>query len=1567
MAEELRDKVARVFAANPEMTDAQRVAVVNRLRERQAAPQPEAAEEGPSFLQRTAGLVGEAFREGTAPELLGQVAAAPAKRLRSAAVGTIGALPESIQTRGALAASSALENLREAQENLREAQEQTAGRFLHAEEAITGLTPEKVIPEVIEAGRAEGLGGAAKAGLGAGLGAVLGTADIPFAPFSESVRAVSRQAHGLSPAEFKSAAEKARVARDAKFKRIREALKEEPADTDAPSMLSLVTDAMVGMDIDPEQARAAQEAASAMANPKRSAAQAELDAVNKELTDMGSLGVVDIDNPGGVAGNPFIGLTKDELEALGPDVASAARAEYDATVAEGLLPMAKTGVKGLPDVPPRGTRKALAASKQAIEGAEAAAAEKAAAMAAEPTAERAARFIGKGEARKPPVKPWPPQKRPDLEGNIAKFAGERPKPAEGRSLVSAARSARRAKRTAEAAAKRKSIAEIETPAGAVEAPPKFAKVKGRVRVRPSAGKPAPKTPKAQPAVRQQRWLHEPEGGGKRPRIGKRIRQERPVTPKQARAEFEADLQYLHGGAKSTKKRGLLTAAQVLAKKRTREGVFAQKMRQFGVGEDQLEGIMKTRGVTDPKKLSTSDMLEMVGDAAAGKYGKIKAPRAPVSRDEAIAQVSNWQQLTKDVTHRQMRSIVERATGKVVPREVRWEKWAKKNLSDDELADLVEFVGGKFSRATGLVNSGTGPRKRLKIRRVENDLGGPESVLTPAEVRALAEAKPKTTAIGRWWLAEPSFRGTPAWEFMNKGSERAARFLRESFEEILPDIRALSKRHKGKARLGALRKSVRQGFKDELHKVSDVLEGKRPPTDLSPEGARLAAKMRASYDRAHELLGLPKWQYRKNYLPWQRAKKLVKEHGPNWEQEWPKDLAEDAKFFAEFERSAQQLAGTDLERNAAVLFELYMRGAAKRLYLDPMKQALLHPQDPSYLRALGRSTELIREQEKLARLGRSLSKENAAELFKLQSEMVKKEAQLALRFPRMDPQQALTYGAFGKGSRAVSADVHKLVNEVYLPDLMGTANSRDLRWSGLANKTLGMVREAGHAVHWQGMEQWAASRMGLKAARSATRAMMNLTYTAALGGRLKSGIKNLTQTISTIGEIGPRWTAAGIGKLLNTDTRRQMIALAKENDVFTGFAPGLESELKLFSSAWEKFKSGSMAWFSGTDRANRMIAFTGGHEAMLHAMKKGPKHVEGLMRFVDIPSTHLEIMSLVKAGSSAKAAARFGKWISDSTQWAYTAASRPNVARGPFGALAGQFTTWPMHWQHLLRRWAFGGEHKPKEMAKFFMKHGWKRYARYTATTTAATYAAKELLGVELDSWLPWNPAAHIMKMALRQMDIEPNDIPILKEIKTGNTSPWDPGIYSETPWPKVALAAGTMLKGMLESHLDGSKFGKLTERDMKDAAKTLENSTWMFIPVGLLLRDIQRFGRTSGILPESYGGAAPGQEWELTAAYPRSQQQQAKAVGKGLGLRPDISKARAVPSLLTGATLQIPVNATLKVSPAQYFKDRFLAPDIDIAEAYRVGDEIEEQKLTDLSDGYGEAMLMLNNALGGAL
>lgn len=264
----------------------------------------------------------------------------------------------------------------------------------------------------------------------------------------------------------------------------------------------------------------------------------------------------------------------------------------------------------------------------------------------------------------------------------------------------------------------------------------------------------------------------------------------------------------------------------------------------------------------------------------------------------------------------------------------------------------------------------------------------------------------------------------------------------------------------------------------------------------------------------------------------------------------------------------------------------------------------------------------------------------------------------------------------------------LIQKIRLWDrFLPPAASKYLRgfMNRITNRPLAMDREMGTTMKefgeaikkFPGGERLSEFLGGEKAGQMAAYRFTNMLYFSWLGFKPTSAVRNLSQNILTMAEVGPLNFAKGI-------TSREAGNALKESLVMRSrrraYLPGIEDG---FKGGWTtNMRETSMAMFRAADRVNVTNAFKAG--------------------FTEARRLGLERDWAIKRGDEVAA----------DTQYIYTKLAGASWSQTALGRVLSPLTTWPENWVELMTRWVKG---RPSQV-----------YKAYTAET-----------GIDIEGQMSW--------------------------------------------------------------------------------------------------------------------------------------------------------------------------------------------------------------------------------------
>lgn len=177
---------------------------------------------------------------------------------------------------------------------------------------------------------------------------------------------------------------------------------------------------------------------------------------------------------------------------------------------------------------------------------------------------------------------------------------------------------------------------------------------------------------------------------------------------------------------------------------------------------------------------------------------------------------------------------------------------------------------------------------------------------------------------------------------------------------------------------------------------------------------------------------------------------------------------------------------------------------------------------------------------------------------------------------------------------------------------------------------------------------------------ASNALANNTFLAALGLAPDSGLKNLTQGMNTIAELGTKWAVTGYRQLMTKEGYAALEAsgVVKQFQLKQLRELGAESKIKgAAGQAYEKFGDVAMLPFQGAEFINRGSTYLG-------ARAKWLAEHPGDLRGAD----------------------KYGNEMVDKLQFNYTEVATPLMLQSPTTRAAFQFMTYPVKQSELVLSW-----------------------------------------------------------------------------------------------------------------------------------------------------------------------------------------------------------------------------------------------------------------------------------------
>ena len=196
-------------------------------------------------------------------------------------------------------------------------------------------------------------------------------------------------------------------------------------------------------------------------------------------------------------------------------------------------------------------------------------------------------------------------------------------------------------------------------------------------------------------------------------------------------------------------------------------------------------------------------------------------------------------------------------------------------------------------------------------------------------------------------------------------------------------------------------------------------------------------------------------------------------------------------------------------------------------------------------------------------------------------------------------------------------------------------------------------------------------------------LINLTYMSTMGLRPMPVLKNLTQSLNTVCELGPTWTMSGMVDFLFKGWKE-----ADEAGVLMEYAPELYREYEEENS-FDRLRDVMLIGFQTADKINRSVAYYAGlnkFDAFSKIFKNPQKLKKWLLSHHLDETKRIEVMDAVNKNDMARARHLFAEEIVAKTQYLYNKYDSPLITRTALGKMYFQFASWPENYFELLVDW-----------------------------------------------------------------------------------------------------------------------------------------------------------------------------------------------------------------------------------------------------------------------------------------
>ena len=203
-------------------------------------------------------------------------------------------------------------------------------------------------------------------------------------------------------------------------------------------------------------------------------------------------------------------------------------------------------------------------------------------------------------------------------------------------------------------------------------------------------------------------------------------------------------------------------------------------------------------------------------------------------------------------------------------------------------------------------------------------------------------------------------------------------------------------------------------------------------------------------------------------------------------------------------------------------------------------------------------------------------------------------------------------------------------------------------------------------------------------------MINTSYSATLGFRLKPALRNLMQPIvTTVPEVGYTWLMSGMADFMTHGWGEAK----REGVIDQEYAPELYKELGMNRSKSSKLTSASMALFGETEKITRAITYNAGKNKFNFFLKgfKKSGDVDHFMIRLEADKmqkfTAHDIREALKLGNIEEAKKIYLHAIDAKTMYLYNKENAPIITDNVAGRAAMQYKTWTVNYAELMKDWA----------------------------------------------------------------------------------------------------------------------------------------------------------------------------------------------------------------------------------------------------------------------------------------
>lgn len=219
--------------------------------------------------------------------------------------------------------------------------------------------------------------------------------------------------------------------------------------------------------------------------------------------------------------------------------------------------------------------------------------------------------------------------------------------------------------------------------------------------------------------------------------------------------------------------------------------------------------------------------------------------------------------------------------------------------------------------------------------------------------------------------------------------------------------------------------------------------------------------------------------------------------------------------------------------------------------------------------------------------------------------------------------------------------------------------------------------------------------GVGALSQLTRAMGSLMYSSALGFRLASPAKNLTQQLHNIVVWGPQYWVRGMARAFTGEERKAVESL----NIIRHYGIMLENVgQKAVVSPPQKVVDVALYLFMKVDAGSRrtghgaQVVVTEDAETLLKSGAIDEEKFLKMTKFnLTLSSDQPRILEILRTQGAKAYADEVAKDLIHLTQYDYSPANMPVLFAGKLGRIMGMFTSWPIQFLEMQARFVKQGE------------------------------------------------------------------------------------------------------------------------------------------------------------------------------------------------------------------------------------------------------------------------------------